>query len=574
MDTACTSKSAPKKLTGGDLPSSFTSTTGVMLVELDYFTQEAQRGTGFSATYATSFTHLRLDPHSWHHFAASVTRGGVLSVHINGIQEFSDQLNYYPAKDPPFAGEFGTSIGRGAPGWQNGGDFGHYIGILDSLRIWSVVRTTAQISALISAGCPPDANCFSCYSFDLHTADAIYFVDDSGHERHLRSASGSSPHLPWCVNMDDNSQDEVANNCEKRAEEGEEICTGYMSNRIQGSMWGFCDANNKPRLPGAGMDYNTVAMEAALGHVMERTQHILSKYPGCGLFTFSLIGNKALEHGGGIYYDSCTSMSTRCFVEGMSLLSSSKTVWFQDNLAQAGGAIFVKCIHLGMCEQTFSSANVIGSLPLLPKAGFEANKGQLYGGNIATIAATVKFGKGNDVFNIELIPGQQTLSVAFLLYDALDTLVIGSSDLVETLICQVSEYDCGTSTTMVPPQYQGFDAVTGLGALSVLLNVPLAVQKRCFTFQFLEHQPFQKFLAVFIADHVSQDRFIQKITILERGTACHVDLAHTHLIPRRQSPLRQTPPASTVLQEVNVHMAEILCCLQQEAGLSRAACLY
>ena len=45
-------------------------------------------------------------------------------------------------------------------------------------------------------------------------------------------------------------------------------------------MWGYC--TSKPRLPGAGFDYDEAAMEKAAARRLESTAAVLSHYPGCG----------------------------------------------------------------------------------------------------------------------------------------------------------------------------------------------------------------------------------------------------------------------------------------------------
>ena len=55
---------------------------------------------------------------SWHHLAVSVSSDSLLQVFINGsIQMEYQVLDYNPVSDPPFAGQLGTAIGRGAPDW-------------------------------------------------------------------------------------------------------------------------------------------------------------------------------------------------------------------------------------------------------------------------------------------------------------------------------------------------------------------------------------------------------------------------------------------------------------------------
>ena len=45
-------------------------------------------------------------------------------------------------------------------------------------------------------------------------------------------------------------------------------------------MWGDC--SSKPRLPGAGFDFNEATIEEAASRRLEGTAAVLEHYPGCG----------------------------------------------------------------------------------------------------------------------------------------------------------------------------------------------------------------------------------------------------------------------------------------------------
>jgi len=287
FDINCTSRTKPTILRGAALPLPFVSTTPVMLVTLTTLKSGSwPSSAGFTASYAGTpalpSALPGLVPDAWHHVALSVAASGQLSIVVNGTQQLDQQLPWYPAptQNPLTSGADATGIGRGAPAWQGSGDFGKACLELDELRFWTVSRTAADMVGTMNAGCLavaadalPELALAACYSFDA-VGDASedgklghFFPDTSQNQIPGFTAAHGSPHLPWCVNIDD---------------EGELKLDGAYSvyDWSANEMWGHC--TSKPRLPGAGFDYDEAAMEEAAARRLENTAAVLSLYPGCG----------------------------------------------------------------------------------------------------------------------------------------------------------------------------------------------------------------------------------------------------------------------------------------------------
>ena len=112
----------------------------------------------------------------------------------------------------------------------------------------------------------------ACYSFDaaekVDVAGAVdpFFLDSSRNGIRAFAAAHSSPHLPWCVNMDDDGVLKLDDN----------VDFDWSNNE----MWGYC--SSKVRLPGVGFDYSETTMEQAAVHRLSSTAAVLEHYPGCG----------------------------------------------------------------------------------------------------------------------------------------------------------------------------------------------------------------------------------------------------------------------------------------------------
>jgi len=205
------------------------------------------------------------------------------------------------------------------------------------------------------------------------------------------------------------------------------------------------------------------------------TAAVLLSYPGCGTLPLVLEYNTAGRRGGAIYFDSCNRLDKTCFVQGLGPRSSSKAILLLHNRAQAGGAIFVECSDIGsMCAEMLGESNSIGALSLLPKIELRGNIASLYGNTLANKAVRLALHHHNDtsvtsVGNFRVVPGQEPLKLVIKLFDSQNSLVIGSGDILEVLICPVTGAAdvCTFSSASVPVLNQGFDPLTGLRCVGV-----------------------------------------------------------------------------------------------------------
>jgi hypothetical protein len=289
FDIDCTSTTAPAVFKGATVPPPFVSTTPVMKVTLTTnptgLTGVWATSAGFTASFAG--THLLpsalpgLVASAWHHVALSVTASGSLMIVINGTQQLAQQLPWSPppAQNLLTRGTDATAIGRGAPAWQNGGNFGQACLEVDELRFWTAPRMASDIANTMRLGCLAVASGSSaqqlaaCYSFDAAGNEdgdgnlAPFFPDASQNKVPASTAAHGPLHLPWCVNMDDGG---------KLRLDDDFTAFDWSAN----DMWGHC--SSKPRLPGAGFDYSEAAMEEAAVRRLEGTASVLELYPGCG----------------------------------------------------------------------------------------------------------------------------------------------------------------------------------------------------------------------------------------------------------------------------------------------------
>ncbi len=196
------------------------------------------------------------------------------------------------------------------------------------------------------------------------------------------------------------------------------------------------------------------------------------------LLLFLLLLVRRLEHntagvfGGALYYDSCIKLDKSCFLQGVGPLSGSRAVLLRNNRARAGGAVYVECREIGNhCAEAFGADNRIGTLPKLPKVEFAGNAAFSYGNDVATKGVSMAWHERGTTSIIELVPGQRPLSLAVKLFDSQGSLVKGSEDIIEVLICAVTDA-CTLSSASVPAVNQGFDFVTGLS--NIKTNVECA----------------------------------------------------------------------------------------------------
>jgi len=285
FDINCTSWLELVRFKDATLPPPFVSTTPVMKVVLQkkHLGGGIQTSAGFTASYAGTrmlpSASAGLADNAWHHIALSVKETGRLSLIINGTQQLDQILTWdpTPTQSPLTRGKDATAIGRGAPVWQNGGDFGHACIVVDELRFWTASRTASDVSNDMYMGCQAVAataaghTLAACYSFDKTRVvdgggeSGNFFPDASQNQISAFIANGSS-HLPWCVNVDDGGDLKV----------GPSPVVDWSANK----MWGFC--TSKPFLPGAGFDYSEAAIEVAAARRLEGTAAVLELYPGCG----------------------------------------------------------------------------------------------------------------------------------------------------------------------------------------------------------------------------------------------------------------------------------------------------
>ena len=293
-DINCKSVSAPVIYTGASVPPRFESSTPVMLVNLTKDSGAWPSSAGFTASYAGTPVVTAAFPglvaNAWHHVAVSVSTSGRLSLIINGTQRLTQQLPWEqaPTQNPLTSGTRATAIGHGAPAWQDGGAQAWMLqqdgelsqAHVDELRFWTKARTVSDIAAAMHLGCQALAAAASrhtlraCYSFDAAGeadgagASDAFFLDSSRNGIRAFAAAHSSPHLPWCVNIDDDGMLKL------------DDALVWDFDWSKNEMWGYC--SSKPRLPGVGFDYSEAAMEQAAIHRRSSTAAVLEHYPGCG----------------------------------------------------------------------------------------------------------------------------------------------------------------------------------------------------------------------------------------------------------------------------------------------------
>jgi len=491
LDAACTEKSEATIFAGGDVPPPFVSTTSMMLVILTQFQGAWASSKGFTASYAgTPTMSIGLQAGVWHHISLTVSASGLAAILINGTQQNAHQLPWdpFPTQNMLSVGEHATAIGRGSPAWQDGGDFLYACIAVDELRFWTSERSTANIISNMYVGCHSldvgnaTAQLAACYDFDIVSSAAgfdDFFADASPNNIPAVAAAHSSPYLPWCVNLDDGG--------ELKLDDSESYDWSAKE------MWGYC--SSKPRLPGAGYAYTESAMEAVNAHRLAGTVAVLEHYPGCGDFPLRISENIAGRYGGAIYYDSCFRLDTSCFLHGIAPLSSSRAVMLGYNQASAGGGVYIDCKDMGVCAEVFADTNTIGALPLLPKVEFTGSTSSAYGPRLATKPIRMECDQQVDS-SILLVPGQQPLTLSVTLFDSVGngSLVIGSEDVIEVLICSFTGVTdgCSFSNDNVLATNKAFNALTGLSSIQAAVECDIGQSDMAFQIRVLGAEYIEK----------------------------------------------------------------------------------
>ena len=282
------------------VPPPFVSSTPVMLVELECAQGEWPKARGFTASFAGTPVRAQFLPlATFHHLAWTLSSSDVATLFINGTQQHAQTIerSNQPWRQPLTGGNFATALGRGAPAWQNGGDFGYACLALDEVRLWAGVRSQVDIQTSILEPCPelvldPSAALLACYNFDeLKSSEAgVHFPDNSNNSIPVFIAEHGFKFQPSCVNIDDGGSMALDHN-----QAGYSYDTGNAIDWSRTNMWGYC--TKKARLPGAGFDYSEAELEMAAAHRSAGTAAVLVHYPGCGSVPIRLENNSAKQFG-------------------------------------------------------------------------------------------------------------------------------------------------------------------------------------------------------------------------------------------------------------------------------------
>jgi len=256
FDINCTDRSTALKFKGSTAPAPCVSSTPVVFVELTRVLQTFATSAGFTASFAgTPLVPAGLQVGVWHHIAWAIAPRGTYTLFVNGTQERAEELPLDPnsTKSALVSGRFDLALGRGAPDWQDGGDFGYGCIAIDELRIWTSERSSMDIMSNVFSGCVVEdtrALLAVCYGFDEVSSSETgdFFAEVSQNSSLGLFAAAGASYLPWCVNVDD---------------EGElRLDSSTTTDLWSGTkMWGQCIS--KPRLPGAGFNYIETEMQLA-----------------------------------------------------------------------------------------------------------------------------------------------------------------------------------------------------------------------------------------------------------------------------------------------------------------------
>ena len=490
FDLGCVNKTHEMSQKGSAMPRPFVSTTPIVLVTLindgSGSTVVGASSPGFTASYAgvpTQSSSMSIG--AWHHVAVSIRSSGLAELIINGSLFSTSQLPLDASPPGPngfFGGTHDTAIGQGSPDWQEGGvqGLGGSCVAVDELRVWTRARSEENISAHMHVGCTglsrSNDGLVACYSFDEFESDE--FPDSSPNGLHAHAVEHGWPYRQWCVNMDDGG--------ELRLDRDDNVDWSSTP------MWGYCAS--KPRLPGAGFDYDEGEMQLASDRLDLGTAAVLEHYPGCGDIPLWLEENTAGGSGGAIYYDSCSRLQTSCFVQGVGALAGSKAIILRHNQAKAGGAIYVECRELGKeCTQIFDKSNRLGVLPKLPKVERGDNAASGYGASIATQPKLLQWHQSPDgllvvpsrpsqassgVLQLQEqradIPRQVTAAVQPI--DDRGSVARGIEDVLEVRVCPESG-PCNKEDSLVPVLFLPFNEMTGSSSVSTYVECPLGADR-------------------------------------------------------------------------------------------------
>ena len=515
LDAACQSSGQCHRFSGGEVPPTLTSTTGVMLVTMSTSGLAYRTNPGFTAFYAAAYDQERLDQNAWHHLAVTVESNkqraetvgadaikpqdaaSILRVYVDGSEVRNQSLVWDPLHAPAFDAAFGTAVGRGSPHWQHNPYpeyneteessvifetfdwktkweewqslldigarlavpsfiLGRFNGSLDELRVWQEVRAAPDINAGQEHTCAEvqTPHLAACYSFEQH--GETHFEDGSpGGRVQASTASGASPHLPWCQNAHDDSK--LIHTCS-------DDCNTLFSP----VSWGFCES--KIRLPGSGFDYDRTAMLALALQLTAASPSLIERFPGCGSVPFNLSHNTAGAYGGAVYADSCRGQQ-RCFLDGTGASSGTRAGIFYNNRAgKGGGALFMACIAFsGACLDAFADSNTAGCLPSLPKNWFVGNVAA-YGDDLASDPAHLRLLDAGD--DLALVPGQQMLEIGADFVDFSYQRCREVEDVLQVLVCRDSD-QCNKDTAVSGVTFYDVTPKTGLIAVAQNFACPM-----------------------------------------------------------------------------------------------------
>jgi hypothetical protein len=218
--------------------------------------------------------------------------------------------------------------------------------------------------------------------------------------------------------------------------------------------------------------------------------------------------------------------------------------------------VFVECTNIGVsCAEAFGNDNKIGALPQLPKVELAGNSASAYGNNVATKATTMLYREGANRSIIELVPGQELLSVAVKLYDSHSSLIKGSEDIIEMIICPDSKDACTALSSSLPAVAQGFNSQTGLSNIQAAVECALTGRVRMSTMLFS--------IRVVGADHIDKisgrvlcnmcKKGQRMITHTSRGTwSCETCLPGTYSVEPLTGVCFECPSSATCVNGVPI----------------------
>jgi len=141
---------------------------------------------------------------------------------------------------------------------------------------------------------------------------------------------------------------------------------------------------------------------------------------------------------------------------------------------------------------------------------------------------------------VKLIPGQQMLSLAVMLFDRQDTLVKASDDIIEVLICTITSDDCDLSSASVPAINQRFDSLTGLSNIQAAVECVMKHTEMMFWISIVGADYIYKNPKIFGCMRCTQCDTCQRIVVHDsRGTwnreTCGLDTYSANNVNRTES---------------------------------------